>query len=89
MYGVYKYTPVAGEATRRSCVSNTKLIEFVSGMRSPLIRVRILLSSMTEFMLSIHIASIGPSNKIHFSAGRSSSEHCLKIVDKIDRKSVV
>jgi len=26
--------------TRRSCVSNTKLIEFVSGMRSPLIRVR-------------------------------------------------
>lgn len=80
---IHPSKPVAGEATRRSWVSKTKLIELVNGIRSPLISVRILLSSMTEFMDSIHIASMGPSNKIHFSAGRSSSEHCLKIVDKM------
>ncbi len=45
-----------------------------SGMeiRSPLMSVRTLLSSMTEFMDSIHRVSTGPSNTIHFSSGRSS-----------------
>ena len=41
-------------------------------IRSPLINVRILLSSITEFMLSIHNVSTGPSNIIHFSSGFSS-----------------
>lgn len=39
---------------------------------SPLMSVRTLLSSMTEFMLSIHRVSTGPSNTIHFSSGVSS-----------------
>lgn len=45
-----------------------------SGMAilSPLISVRTLLSSITEFMLSIHKVSTGPSNTIHFSSGFSS-----------------
>ena len=45
-----------------------------SGMaiRSPLISVSTLLSSMTEFIDSIHSVSTGASNKIHFSSGRSS-----------------
>ena len=45
-----------------------------SGMaiRSPLIRVSTLLSSITEFMDSIHNVSTGASNRIHFSSGLSS-----------------
>ena len=45
-----------------------------SGMaiRSPLISVSTLLSSMTEFIDSIHSVSTGASNRIHFSSGRSS-----------------
>lgn len=45
-----------------------------SGMEilSPLMSVSTLLSSITEFMLSIHRVSTGPSNMIHFSSGVSS-----------------
>ena len=43
-------------------------------IRSPLIRVRTLLSSITEFIDSIHKVSTGASNKIHFSSGRSSDQ---------------
>lgn len=39
---------------------------------SPLMSVSTLLSSITEFMLSIHSVSTGPSNTIHFSSGVSS-----------------
>ena len=47
---------------------------------SPLISVRTLLSSMTEFMDSIQRVSTGPSSKIHFSSG-FSSEHAWRITD--------
>lgn len=39
---------------------------------SPFMSVSTLLSSITEFMLSIHRVSTGPSNTIHFSSGFSS-----------------
>jgi hypothetical protein len=74
---------VAGDATRRSSTSKTSDIGPVSGMRSPLMSVRILLSSITEFMLSIHIASTGPSNMIQFSSGFSLSAHVLKMVERM------
>lgn len=50
-----------------------------SGMeiRSPLIRVSTLLSSMTEFMDSIHRVSTGASNSNHFWSGFSSAQVCL------------
>jgi len=41
-------------------------------IRSPLMRVSTLLSSITEFILSIQRVSTGPSNVIHFSSGFSS-----------------
>ena len=41
-------------------------------IRSPLMRVRTLLSSSTEFMDSIHSVSTGASNTSHFSSGFSS-----------------
>ena len=70
------------------CVSNTKLIEFVSGINA------VAVDKGEDLIVVVHddrvhaldphcIDLIGPSNKIHFSAGRSSSEHCFKIVDKI------
>lgn len=37
----------------------------MSLMRSPLARQRVMLSSSTVFMFSIHSASIGPSNTVH------------------------
>ena len=48
--------------------------ETCSGMAilSPLMSVSTLLSSITEFILSIHKVSTGPSNVIHFSSGFSS-----------------
>ena len=52
-------------------------------IRSPLMRVRILLSSITEFMLSIHTASTGPSNMIHFSSGFSSDVNSIIIIINI------
>mmetsp|Transcript_17795 Transcript_17795/g.60097 ORF Transcript_17795/g.60097 Transcript_17795/m.60097 type:complete len:253 (+) Transcript_17795:1621-2379(+) len=74
---------VAGDATRRSSTSNKSDICGVSGMRSPLMSVKILLSSMTEFIDSIHMASTGPSKRIHASPGLSDSAHDLKIVDRM------
>ena len=51
-------------------------------IRSPLMSVRILLSSMTEFMDSIHSVSTGPSNTIHFRSG-FSSEHTTNMLECI------
>src|SRR4051794_9777623 len=72
--------------------SNTRDIVLVRGILSPLMSVRILLSSITLFMLSIHRASTGPSNTIHFSHTLVSSAQDLKIVlrmpsahSKVDR----
>lgn len=53
-----------------------EIIPTCSGIliRSPLIRVNTLLSSMTEFIDSIHNVSTGASNKIHFSSDFSSDK---------------
>lgn len=44
--------------------SNTNLTLDIMGRRSPLLNVRVLFSSNTEFKLSIQIASTGPSRHI-------------------------
>lgn len=49
--------------------SNNNALWGNSRMRSPLANVNSLLSSMTEFMFSIHRASTSPSNNIYFLAG--------------------
>mmetsp|Transcript_14536 Transcript_14536/g.44979 ORF Transcript_14536/g.44979 Transcript_14536/m.44979 type:complete len:250 (-) Transcript_14536:10-759(-) len=74
---------VAGDATLRSSTSKSRLIDEVSGIRSPLIKVRILLSSITLFIDSIHMASIGPSNSTHFSSRLFDSAHALNMVERI------
>lgn len=56
----YRLT-VAGEATAKSCTSNTMCINGVNLILSLLARHNILLSSSTVFMFSIHRASTGPS----------------------------
>ena len=55
---------------------NLKVYNTCSGMeiRSPLMRVSTLLSSITEFMDSIQRVSTGASNTSHFSSGFSSAE---------------
>ena len=63
---------VAGLATDRSCTSKSRLIVSFMPMRSPLMSVSVLLSSMTVFMLSIQSVSTGPSSSSHFSSGLSS-----------------
>ena len=45
-----------------TCGSNMSLQLTIIGSLSPLARVRVLLSSNTEFRFSIHIGSTGPSN---------------------------
>jgi len=61
---------VAGEATDRSCTSNSmRIVVGLSLMRSPLGRHSVQLSSSTVFMFSIQIASTGPSKTTHFLSG--------------------
>ena len=57
---------VAGEAYCKSPTSKSRAQCFWSRIRSPLARVRSLLSSMTEFMFSTHRASTSPSNRMYF-----------------------
>ncbi len=56
---------VAGDANRRSCVSNRKLMLEPNEIRSPLGIVSRWLSSSTEFSDSIHSGSTSPSHTIH------------------------
>lgn len=56
---------VAGDALFRFSTSKTSLHCSVIGIRSPLARVRILLSSRTVFRFSIQMASTGPSQVSH------------------------
>lgn len=51
-------------------------------IRSPLIKVSTLLSSITEFIDSIHSVSTGPSNTSHFWSGFSSAQVCLITLDR-------
>ena len=55
---------VAGEALSMLCTSNTILQLGAMGIRSPLAKVKVLLSSRTELRFSIQIASTGPSRII-------------------------
>ena len=65
---------VAGEATDRSCTSNSmRMVVGFSLMRSPLGRHSVQLSSSTVFMFSIQMASTGPSNTTHFLSGSVSA----------------
>mmetsp|Transcript_33633 Transcript_33633/g.54487 ORF Transcript_33633/g.54487 Transcript_33633/m.54487 type:complete len:288 (+) Transcript_33633:3700-4563(+) len=71
---------VAGEATAKSLTSNTICIVLGSLIRSPFARQRVLLSSSTVFMFSIHSASTGPSKITHFLSVDSSVTHCLTML---------
>mmetsp|Transcript_37224 Transcript_37224/g.88179 ORF Transcript_37224/g.88179 Transcript_37224/m.88179 type:complete len:242 (-) Transcript_37224:575-1300(-) len=82
-----KMTPprdtVAGDASRMFSISRRRRMGGVSGMRSLDARVSVLLSSITVFMLSIQIASTGPSQMIHFLSSFVSLEHMRTIVERI------
>mmetsp|Transcript_13737 Transcript_13737/g.31799 ORF Transcript_13737/g.31799 Transcript_13737/m.31799 type:complete len:248 (+) Transcript_13737:6710-7453(+) len=56
---------VAGEASRKFSISNSRRMGGVSGMRSLDASVSILLSSITVFMDSIHSGSISPSRTMY------------------------
>ena len=64
MYTIPLRDTVAGEALSMLCGSNTTLHCGDIGMRSPLAKVSVLLSSNTLFRFSIHMASTGPSRTI-------------------------
>lgn len=61
MYTIPILDTVAGDAFSMLCTSNSSLQVGAMGMRSPLARVSVLLSSSTEFRFSIQMASTGPS----------------------------
>lgn len=76
MYTIPFLDTVAGEALSMLWTSNTTLQAGDIGIRSPLARVRVLLSSRTEFKFSIQIASTGPSNTIHIFSPKKDRVYC-------------
>lgn len=81
MYTMPILDTVAGEAFSILCTSNSSLQVGAMGMRSPLARVSVLLSSNTEFKFSIQMASTGPSRmRKMFSPAKEDGEQ-----GKIDR----
>lgn len=86
---------VAGEAFSMLWTSNNSLHEGDIGILSPFARVRVLLSSKTEFKFSIQIASTGPSKiRNTFSPGkdnqkRDSSYHIAEKTKKISVQKMV
>ena len=73
---------MAGEATDKSATSNNKATLSGIEIRSPLIKVKILLSSITEFIDSIHKVSTGPSKTSHLLSPLSSAQTFLITDDK-------
>jgi hypothetical protein len=63
---------VAGEAVDKSSVSNNNVTCDDIDIRSPLANVNNLLSSIKEFIDSIHDVSIGESKTINFLSDFSS-----------------
>ena len=63
---------VAGEAVERFSVSNSKITCDGMDIRSPLAKVSSLLSSIKEFIDSIHDVSTGASKRINLTSGFSS-----------------
>ena len=64
MYTIPFLDTVAGEALSMLCGSKTTLQFGAMGIRSPLARVKVLLSSSTLLRFSIQMASTGPSRTI-------------------------
>lgn len=90
---------VAGEAFSMLWTSNNSLHEGDIVILSPFARVRVLLSSKTEFKFSIQIASTGPSKtrntfspgkiikreRVHITLLRRQENKCMK--DGLELKS--
>ena len=72
---------MAGDATSKSCTSNSMRICTLSLMRSEFARHSVMLSSSTVFMFSIHSASIGPSNTVHMRSSVSVATLRRMMVD--------
>lgn len=66
---------VAGDALSTLSGSNTNLLFWAIVIRSPLAKVRVLLSSSTEFRFSIQTASTGPSNAFYIILMNDSTGH--------------
>lgn len=73
---------VAGDAAPKSWTSNNSLTYGVRATLSPLVWVRSLLSSSTEFIDSIQRVSTGPSRIIHLISV-FSKQIFLRVYDKI------
>lgn len=56
----------------------------MSLMRSPLARQRVMLSSRTVFMFSIHNASMGPSNTVHLRDAIGNKEHVVTACGSVE-----
>ena len=82
MYTIPQRETVAGLATARSIGSKIRFIRLDIAMISPLTRQSFLLSSSTVFMLSIQIASTGPSKTSQKRWPDVSCAHWRKIVAK-------
>lgn len=88
-YTIPQRDTVAGEATARSCTSKSMRNSYLNLIRSELARQRVMLSSSTVFMFSIHRASTGPSNTIHsfFFGSQVSSSYTVLTVRIIEEAS--
>ena len=75
---------VAGEAVDKSSVSNNNVTCIGIDIRSPFANVNNLLSSINEFIDSIHDGSIGASKRINFSSDFSSIINKLIIPNKLN-----
>lgn len=80
MYRIPALETVAGVANLRSLISNNIFIQFLSTILPLLARVSSLLSSITEFILSIQLASKSPSRMIHlgYPSVKSSEKSYMK-----------
>mmetsp|Transcript_13996 Transcript_13996/g.13519 ORF Transcript_13996/g.13519 Transcript_13996/m.13519 type:complete len:248 (-) Transcript_13996:622-1365(-) len=77
MYRIPALLTVAGVANLKSLISKINLMWGLRGTRSLDAKVSILLSSMTEFILSIQFASRSPSNMIHLGLSSGISPRSL------------
>lgn len=78
MYRIPALVAVAGVANLRFLISNTSLVWGSTLILSLEGKVSSLLSSMTEFIDSIQLASRSPSKMIHF--GSSSCELAMSLI---------
>ena len=86
MYTMPIRDTVAGEALSMLWGSKRILQFGAMGIRSPLARVRVLLSSSTEFRFSIQMASTGPSIISQINSPVKNTQICHPQVNKLDVK---